>query len=127
MINRDPKCVFVVDRMSKAEVIVFLLGENKIAAQVMKAEEVPGADNRIEIWVNDIADAERARELIAQRQEALREKAARTHTVKAECYACGKVGEFPVAEAGTVQACPHCGEYLEVPELESDLADPDME
>src|SRR5262245_66218929 len=131
MLHRDPKCVYVTDRASKAEVIVLLLGENNIAAQLVNPVNLAGQElgsaNGIEVWVNDFADAERAMEVIARHREVLKEKAERTYIVKVECYVCGKVCEFPAADAGTVQTCPHCGEYLEVPELEYDAADPDME
>lgn len=140
MIYRDPKCVFVADNPGLAEVIVLFLGDNNIAAQVMNPATLGGlvgltwlsqtgvSANGIEVWVDQAADAERARELIAQREEVLKEKAAkkkaRTGTVKAECDECGKVSEFPSAEAGTVQDCLHCGEYMDVPDLEDEPHEP---
>jgi hypothetical protein len=135
MIYRDPKCVFVADSPGMAEVVVLFLGSNNIQAQVMDPETLGGflgltpvsstgiSANGIEVWVHEPANAERARELIAQREEVLKEKAAkaatRTGTVKAECDECGKTSEFPAAQAGTVQDCPHCGEYMDVPDLAS--------
>ncbi len=134
MIHRDPKCVFVADSPGMAEVVVLFLGGNNIEAQVMDPETLGGflgltplsstgiSANGIEVWVHEQANAERARELIAQREDVLKEKAAkaatRTGTVKAECDECGKTSEFPAAEAGSVQDCPHCGEYMDVPDLD---------
>jgi Putative prokaryotic signal transducing protein len=136
MIYRDPKCVYVADSPAIAEVIVLFLGENNIAAQVMNPETLGGflgltpvsstgvSSTGIEVWVHEPQNAERARELIAQREVLLKEKAAkaasRTGTVNATCDECGKVSEFPAAQAGTVQDCPECGEYMDVPDLEPD-------
>ncbi len=151
MIYRDPKCVFVADTPGMAEVIVLFLGEHNIAAQVMNPETLGGfvgltplsstgiSSHGIEVWIHNLADAEYARNLIAQREDVLKEKAARAKTrlgtVKAECDECGKTSEFPASEAGSVQDCPHCGEYMDVPDLEDEAdeskpskkTDPDME
>ena len=32
------------------------------------------------------------------------------------CEECGKEMSHPVSDIGTVQQCPHCGEYVDVPE-----------
>ena len=141
MIHRDPKCVFVADSPGRGEVIVLFLGENNIAAQVMDPETLGGflgltplsstgiSANGIEVWVHDLSDAERAKELIAQREGVLKEKAEkaaeRTGTVQAKCDDCGKVSDFPAAQAGSVQECPNCGEYVDVPDLEGESGDPD--
>lgn len=140
MIYRDPKCVFVADSPGMAEVVVLFLGRNNITAQVMDPETLGGflgltplsstgiSANGIEVWVREQATAEQARELIAQREEVLKEKAARAATrlgtVKAECDECGKSTEFPAADAGSVQDCPHCGEYMDVPDLEDESPQP---
>lgn len=31
------------------------------------------------------------------------------------CEECGKLMTFPLSALGTVQTCPHCGEYVDVP------------
>src|SRR5262245_14784229 len=33
------------------------------------------------------------------------------------CDGCAAVVTFPAAEQGTVQECPHCGGYLDIPEV----------
>lgn len=32
------------------------------------------------------------------------------------CEDCGETMSYPVSDIGTVQQCPHCGEYVDVPE-----------
>jgi len=75
MIYRDPKCVFVGDKMGIAEVVATWLREHDIPAQVMNPKTLGGLDGLtlgsrtgvaaagVEVWVLDAADAGRAREL----------------------------------------------------------------
>lgn len=37
--------------------------------------------------------------------------------IQMQCEGCGKTVTFPAADLGTVQECPECGGYLDVPEL----------
>ena len=37
--------------------------------------------------------------------------------IQMECEGCGRTVTFPATELGTVQECPECGGYLDVPEL----------
>ena len=37
--------------------------------------------------------------------------------IQMECEGCGKTVIFPGKELGTVQECPECGGYLDMPEL----------
>ena len=37
--------------------------------------------------------------------------------IQMQCEGCGKTVTFPATELGTVQECPECGGYLDVPEL----------
>jgi hypothetical protein len=37
--------------------------------------------------------------------------------IQMKCEGCGKTVTFPAADLGTVQECPDCGGYLDVPEL----------
>ena len=36
--------------------------------------------------------------------------------VHANCEDCGKPTTFPASKQGSVQTCPHCGAYLDVPD-----------
>jgi hypothetical protein len=121
----------------------------------------PAAD--FEVWVEHVSDAEPARQLIPHvienmrevmagptaedqrasdqlaRQEEIREfkarKAKQKELIPVKCDECEKVSGFPATQTGTVQECPHCGEYMDVPELDGapespfppDIAEPDME
>ena len=71
----------------------------------------------------DVDQAAAARELIAAEREAVRDvqdrlqkRAARTGTVAAVCEECGKGSDWPAAEAGHTDNCPHCGAYLDIPD-----------
>ena len=83
MIFRDPKCVFVGDSTGLAEVIVLWLTDHDIEAEVMNPATLGGlvgltwlsntgvSASGIEVWVKDPAQAEQARDLIAQRSARL--------------------------------------------------------
>ena len=72
----------------------------------------------IEVWVKEEQDAERAKRLIAEhevlRQDQTRAKAA-LGPVEATCEDCRQTSTFPGVDRGTVQQCPRCGAYLDVP------------
>lgn len=136
MIYRDPKCVFVGDKMGLAEVVATWLREHDIPAQVMNPRTLGGLQGLtpwsstgvsaagIEVWVLDPADAERARQLVAEHEQARAaqaELAASSGPAEAVCEECGKTSTHPAAQRGTVQECPHCGEYLDVPDADSAL------
>ena len=36
--------------------------------------------------------------------------------IQLPCEGCGKTVSFPFSDAGTVQECPECGGYLDIPE-----------
>src|SRR5262249_13611813 len=85
------------------------------------------ASNRgIEVWVPD-ADVDRARELLAAKTEEFQRKvdqrATRTGTVEAVCEECGQSATFPASTAGTVEDCPSCGAYLDVPDPDEEWDD----
>jgi len=50
-------------------------------------------------------------------------------TIRFECPGCEKAISFAVADIGTVQECPHCGGYVDVPGEKDDHFgnDPDHE
>ncbi|HEY1376796.1 MAG TPA: hypothetical protein VGF55_08370, partial [Gemmataceae bacterium] len=81
----------------------------------------------VEVWVKNPADADRARQLLAERAAEVEAKANRTGTVEARCEECGQSSTFPAAEQGTIQTCPHCGAMLDVPDPDDDwdVGEPD--
>jgi hypothetical protein len=164
MIDRQPNCVYVADNSATADVIVMLLKGNGIVAQTIEPAKAGLSVKGIEIWVDEPAQADRARKLIPQLTNhlyellfddqtgdaAVADESARqlkeTRQFKAwkskkielnpvKCDECGKVSGFPASQAGTVQECPHCAGFMDVPELAGapespfppEMVEPDME
>lgn len=131
MISRAPRCVFVANDAAQAAVVVNWLEHEDVPAQVMDTLTHGGLEGLtawtgvssrgIEVWVIQQVDSDRARALIAQHQQSLSSllmKKAATGPVSARCEECGRISEFPGQQRGTVQDCPHCGRYLDVPDEE---------
>src|SRR5690242_5389848 len=102
MYYRDPKCVFVEgESLARANLVVGWLAGHGIAAEVMNELTYGGFEGLtamlpgklslrgIEVWVTDPADADRARQLLAQQAAEVEAKANRTGTVEATCEECG--------------------------------------
>ncbi len=135
--QRDPRCVFVADNFALGEVLAAWLGEQGIPAQVMNPATLGGlvglsvwalagagvSAQGLEVWVLDPADADRARLLLEEHQQTLRERAAGGGPVRVVCEECGKAAEFPAGQRGSVQNCPHCEAYLDVPDEGDEGAD----
>lgn len=117
--------VFHAGSMGEADVVVAWLNEQGIPAYVqdrlsagtLEVSQIV-APVGIEVCVFDSALADTARKLLsehlAQRQTYQAEAAGRG-SIDATCEECGAKSAFPVSQAGTVQTCPHCREYLDVP------------
>jgi len=130
MIDRDPKCVYVADSAAKADVIALFLNDHEIPAQVMNQNTIgsedltgkpPGVlEQEFEVRVIHPEQAEAALALMKAHAEALAAekatRAARTGTVTVVCEECGKSVEFPASEQGTVQECPLCAKWVDVPD-----------
>jgi hypothetical protein len=131
MIYRDPKCVFVGDSLGLAEVVALWLTDHGIAAEVTNPATLGGLDgltwlsrnavsaSGIEVWVQEPAQAEQARQLVAQHSAELAAKAAERGTagdIAVVCEACGEENVFLGSEAGKVLSCESCGEYIDVPD-----------
>jgi hypothetical protein len=141
MIYRDPRCVHVDDSLAHANLVVVWLESQGIFAQVMNELTLGGFDGLVsilpnklgirgvEVWVDDPANAERARQMLAEHAELLVSKAARSGNVDALCEECGATSTFPAAEQGTIQDCPHCGAMLDVPDADGDwdVGEPEIE
>lgn len=141
MIYRDPKCVFVAKDGPSANMIAGLLTGAGFPAQVMNEATlggfegltgwVPGYSHKgMEVWVIDPDHVEPAKKLLEEEtktaEEQKRKREQRTGTVTAVCEECGKSSEWPASEMGTTQDCPHCGEYMDVPDPDENWDDVDF-
>jgi hypothetical protein len=128
--SRDPKCVYVADSMGLAEVVATWLAEQGFPAEVMNQATLGGlrgltpyalsgvSADGVEVWVQDAAHADDARKALAeQARRAAAEQAAREAAppVEVVCEDCNQTSTFAGKERGSVQDCPHCGAYLDVP------------
>lgn len=62
-------------------------------------------------------DAERAKQLLLDREAREREKTGEAEgaaAVESICQECGRGNRFPATLCGTVQTCRHCGAYVDV-------------
>src|SRR5262245_48446029 len=133
MSDRDLRLVFIADSVDEGHIMVACLAAEGIEARFLNDlslggftghhGELPGRAYLREVWVIDPDNADRARQIVREKVAAFAE--ARTlrlrqrDPVSATCEECGQSAEFPAAEIGTVQDCPHCGAYLDVPDGES--------
>jgi len=127
----DPNCVFVTSNSEAAYTIVDWLKTQGVQAEVqthMKESDgvmmTPFANSdtssHLEIHIANVERADEIRELIISRKDELLSHAeavdkAPPEDMVVECEACGKTTVFPGNLQGTVQDCPHCGAYLDVP------------
>jgi hypothetical protein len=75
-----------------------------------------------QVWVERV-DIERAKPVLDEferRSNELRhagaEGEAARSVIEVVCEECGRSASFPAAQEGSVQQCPHCGEYIDVGE-----------
>jgi hypothetical protein len=141
--DRDPRVVHVAPDLRTADVIATWLGEKGFKCEVVAPDpptvgtegigleepELPG----VEIRVIDVDQAGTARDLIAEQREAVQavrelqeKRATRTGTVTVACEECGKPSDWPAAEMGSTQECPHCARYMDVPDPDDDWGDIDF-
>ena len=76
------------------------------------------APRGVEVCVMDRAQAAHAHRLLGEHFQKNRprpEPADVVSKVAAVCEECGATAEFPSADRGSVQTCPHCRAYLDVP------------
>ena len=140
MDDRDPRTVFVAESAKLADAVIQLLAANNIQAEIgpvvaVEASALTGmsdAPEEFPILVTDEKQVEDARQLLASAEKmaavrAVAEKrAARTGTATATCEDCGKSSEWPAAAMGTTEVCPHCGNYMDIPDPDDDWAGMDF-
>lgn len=136
--HRDAKCVYVANSPGEADVVAVWLEEQGFPSRVMNMSTLGGfagltpysplgiAPGGIEVWVLDEARAPLAKQLLDEHSHALAQQAAAAEVqggpIAVRCEECGQTAEFPAKERGSVQECPHCGEYIDVGDLGEDEA-----
>lgn len=121
---------WLTEKGHPAEVVVPPMGTT---ASALTGETDAAVAPEFEVWVADAAGAEPAKALIVEQREALAvirereaKRAARTGTVTAVCDECGKSSDWPAADMGKTQDCPHCGAYLDIPDPDENWDDVDF-
>ena len=127
MISRDRRCVFVANDMGEAAVVANWLEHEGIAAKVMDEMTLGGLEGLtgftgvssrgVEVWSLNEDDLDRARMLIAEKEDlrsAISSRKEAKGPVQAICEECGGASEFPGRNRDTTQDCPHCGQYMDV-------------
>jgi transcription initiation factor IIE alpha subunit len=140
MISRDQRCVHVADHQHEVAFVLAILRDEGIEATATNEATHGGVEGLtgwipragikgIEIWVNDLDSVETARTILSQRLAEIQElrdaRKTRTGTVDVMCTDCNQTSTFPAAQQGTVQSCPKCNAYVDVPDPdeEADWAD----
>ena len=136
MVYRDPKCVYVTDSPGNADVVANLLEHEGILAKVMDRSSLGGllgltiwstsgvSSRGLEVWVVDESHVADARNLLAKFEAETERNKQRTDTsapIDAQCEDCGETTTFTGNLRGSVQDCPHCGEYMDVPGGDDDF------
>jgi hypothetical protein len=119
-------CVYRTVSVEEADIIVAWLAEEKVNSCVKNRHAIgtgylamAAAPRGVEVCVFDPDQAERAKELL--RKHAGESAVKKLHDaagpdIEAKCEECGKASRFPFAQRGSVQTCPHCKQYLDVPQ-----------
>ncbi len=132
MSRKDPRSVFTSDSHDVAEFITEWLQRQGIDAELVAHLKessdgtglTPFSDSQttshLEVFVNNVDDVEVVKKLILENKEKILQEAERKNDPPPElitfaCDHCNEAAVYPGTMQGTVQECPHCGEYLDVP------------
>ena len=144
MAEENPLTVFIAENQQVADVVIALLAKESITAEAhvrpmeTGSDPITGASDATQLSTEfDIrvtsekqlpeGKAEIARLLAQGALLSVRaQRAARTGNVTATCEDCGKSSEWPATAMGTTEVCPHCGNYMDVPDPEEDLSGMDF-
>ena len=141
--EHHPNCVMVAPDMGSGRSLAEWLTKQGFRAVAVEPNEVatPGdvlgisseSIAGVEVRIVDAEQVEAARQAISEHKELLEQlktreevRAARTGTTTATCEDCGQSSEWPAAEMGTTQTCPHCSHYMDVPDPEESWDDIDF-
>lgn len=134
MIARNSKCVYVANTVDTAQQVAAWLSEAGVPAEVTDHRELGDAESltgimhddprQVEVWVVNVEQITEAQSLLVAMADELESKiqvmTVPTGNVTAVCEECGKSSEFPAAERGTVQTCPHCHKWIDIPAPDDD-------
>lgn len=117
-------CVYYAADMGEADIVAAWLDDQGIAVYVKDRNTgslapLTVAPLGVEVCVIDPAKADQAKSLVREHLQLRKEKMnapAVSPFIDAICEECGKSSRFPFEHRGTVQTCPHCKRYLDVPE-----------
>lgn len=131
--HRDAKCVYVANSPGEADVVAVWLEEQGFPTRVMNMSTLGGiagltpysplgiSPGGIEVWVLDEPRAPLAKQMLEEHSQSLARHATaaaeQSGPIEVRCEDCGRTTEFPAQQRGSVQECPHCGEYLDVGDL----------
>jgi hypothetical protein len=138
--ERDPRTVFVAESRRLADAVIQLLAANGFPAEIGPVAPVEtsaltgemSAPEEFTILVTDPTKVEDARTLLSRAEQypevraVLDKRAGRTGNVSATCEDCGKPSEWPATAMGTTEVCPHCGNYMDIPDPDDEWSDVDF-
>jgi hypothetical protein len=128
MALRDPFAAYNAGSNHEAHMVCGLLIAADIEAVVIEDVSQVGWGwagplaelHKPQVWI-ERADIERARPVLTEYDRlATERRAAQGATagsgtpIPVTCEECGKMSEFPAAQKGSVQSCPHCRAYIDV-------------
>jgi len=130
---KDPVVVYTAASNLEAHVIVDMLTNNGISAHAVEDQSAVSLwqlgtisqFHKPKVWV-DRSRAKDAAELIAEfedKRNDRRQPATSDETISSQCEECMQASDFPAAQNGTTQDCPHCGAFMDVGDLKWDDAD----
>jgi len=134
--TRQQCCVFVGESFAQAETVAAFLNSEGVPASVIDTSAVGGMEGLsllagastggLEVWVRNPTAAPYARQLLADHAKELHSiRGQRIGLIQVDCEECGAMVKFPAEKAGTVQECPNCLAYLDVPDPDDEWADED--
>lgn len=118
----SPVCIRRTGSVEEAELIVAWLDESGIDATII-GQDNPGVlafgvtdSQGVAVFVPDAVTAERAAAALAEHdKERGRTTAIDAADIDVVCEDCGRMCSFDAEHVGSVQACPECGSFLDVP------------
>lgn len=125
MAIRDPFVAYNASSNVEAQIVCGLLIDAGIEAQAIEDHSLAGLwvggtmaeIHKPQVWI-ERADAERARPLLTEYEDKAAERRAAARdtrrVIDVKCEECGTSSEFPAAQQGTVQNCPHCRAFVDV-------------
>lgn len=127
MSEQDRRKVFSSGDPAEVQVMAVWLASQGIDAQVLDEHTSSSIEGVLsfapdlgfregEIWVQNPADVDRASRLIEQKRAERAERAKHSgEVIRARCEECGAEATFDGSLAGSVQTCPQCEAFLDVP------------